>query len=480
MEASLFFTILVLAVGFYMAWNIGANDVSNAMGTSVGSGALTLRKAVCIAAVLEFCGAFFVGANVSETMQKGIIDTDLFIGDPTLLILGMCAALLGTGAWLQIASYCGWPVSTTHAIVGAIIGFGVVIGGTEAIHWEETISIGISWIVSPALSALFSYFIFSILQKKILYAMNPIVATKKLFPWLVFLVFAVFTLSMLFNGLENLNLSLSFIQALLLALFVGAVAFCISYWFIQKVKVSDNDAQTPSTASPQNVISLEKAIKHLQRVQSSTSDTTHDTVSNLVAEVRDLSQRLRKQTTLSDRTSQYTVVENAFVYLQILSACFIAFAHGANDVANAIGPVAAVLDVIKNGAISDSAQVPPWLLAFGGIGIVIGLATWGWRVIETIGKKITELTPTRGFCAEFGAATTILLASKLGLPISTTHCLVGAVLGVGLARGMKALNLGMLKEIILSWVITIPSSAVMSIFIFYLLKTVFHQFFIGV
>ena len=258
------------------------------------------------------------------------------------------------------------------------------------------------------------------------------------------------------------------------------MAFGVSYWFIQKVKVSDNDAQTPSTASPQNVISLEKAIKHLQRVQSSTSDTTHDTVSNLVAEVRDLSQRLRKQTTLSDRTSQYTVVENAFVYLQILSACFIAFAHGANDVANAIGPVAAVLDVIKNGAISDSAQVPPWLLAFGGIGIVIGLATWGWRVIETIGKKITELTPTRGFCAEFGAATTILLASKLGLPISTTHCLVGAVLGVGLARGMKALNLGMLKEIILSWVITIPSSAVMSIFIFYLLKTVFHQFFIGV
>lgn len=479
MEASLFFTILVLAVGFYMAWNIGANDVSNAMGTSVGSGALSLRKAVIVAAVLEFSGAFFVGSNVSETMQKGIIDTDLFLTDPTLLILGMCAALLGTGAWLQIASYCGWPVSTTHAIVGAIIGFGVVIGGTEAIHWEEIASIGASWVISPGLSALFSYLVFNVLQKKILFAMSPIAATKKLFPWFVFLVFIVFSLSMLFNGLENLNISLSFIQALFISILVGAVGFLISYWFIQKVKVPDNYAQTPSTISPQNVISLEKAIKHLQRVKSSTFDTTHDKVSELVSEVTHLSQSLRKETTLSERTSQYSVVENIFVYLQILSACFIAFAHGANDVANAIGPVAAVLDVIKNGAISDVSQVPSWLLAFGGIGIVIGLATWGWRVIETIGKKITELTPTRGFCAEFGAATTILLASKLGLPISTTHCLVGAVLGVGLARGMKALNLGMLKEIILSWVITIPSSAVMSIFIFYLLRMFFVQFFTG-
>lgn len=479
MEVSLFFTIIVLVVGFYMAWNIGANDVSNAMGTSVGSGALSLRKAVVLAAILEFSGAFFVGSNVSETMQKGLIDTDLFITDPTLLILGMCAALLGTGAWLQIASYCGWPVSTTHAIVGAIVGFGLVIGGTEAILWEEIISIGASWILSPCLSAFFAYVIFNILQKKILYVMSPITATKKLFPWLVFSVFTVFSLSMLFNGLENLNMSLSFMQALFLSLSIGALAYGISYWCIQRLQVPENYAQTPSNVSPQTVISLEKAVKHLQRVQSSTYEGTHEKVAELVSEVQNLAQDLRKETCLVDRTSEYCVVENLFVYLQILSACFIAFAHGANDVANAIGPVAAVLDVIKNGAISEVAQVPSWLLAFGGVGIVIGLATWGWRVIETIGKKITELTPTRGFCAEFGAATTILLASKLGLPISTTHCLVGAVLGVGLARGMKALNLGMLKDIVLSWVITIPSSAVMSIFIFYFLRMIFLQFFTG-
>src|SRR3989339_1286163 len=239
MEASLFFTILVLAVGFYMAWNIGANDVSNAMGTSVGSGALSLRKAVFLAAILEFSGAFLVGSNVSETMQKGIIDTDLFLTDPTLLILGMCAALLGTGAWLQVASYCGWPVSTTHAIVGAIIGFGVVIGGTEAIHWEEIASIGASWVISPGLSALFAFLIFNVLQKKILYAMSPIAATKKLFPWFVFLVFTVFSLSMLFNGLENMNLTLTFMQACLLSILIGTVGFLISYFFIQKIKVPD-------------------------------------------------------------------------------------------------------------------------------------------------------------------------------------------------------------------------------------------------
>jgi inorganic phosphate transporter, PiT family len=479
MEASLFFTILVLAIGFYMAWNIGANDVANAMGTSVGSGALTLRKAVCIAAVLEFSGAFLAGSNVSETIQKGIIDTDLFLADPTLLILGMCAALLGTGAWLQIASYCGWPVSTTHAIVGAVAGFGIVIGGPEAVHWEQLSSIGASWVISPGLSALVSYFLFIGLQKKILYAMNPISATKRLFPYIVLLVFFVFSLSLLFNGLDHLNIALSFTQSLLLSLLIGTIAFFIAYLFIQKVKVPDNCTATPSTINPQSVVSLNKAVKHLQRVQSSTSEDTHEKVSHLLTEVRHLSQKLRKDSTLSDRTSQYTVVENVFVYLQILSACFIAFAHGANDVANSIGPVAAVMDVIKNGAVSEVSDIPPWLLAFGGAGIVVGLATWGWRVIETIGKKITELTPTRGFCAEFGAAATILVASRLGLPISTTHCLVGAVLGVGLAKGMKALNLGMLKEIILSWVITIPSSAVMSIGFFYILRMIFNYFFTG-
>lgn len=223
-------------------------------------------------------------------------------------------------------------------------------------------------------------------------------------------------------------------------------------------------------------MSLEKAIKHLQRVQTNSLEETHTRVSGLLQEVRELSSEVKKNTSFSEETSEYKTVEKMFVYLQIFSACFVAFAHGANDVANAIGPVATVLDIIKHGTISSVSIVPPWLLAFGGVGIVIGLATWGWKVIETVGKKITELTPTRGFCAEFSAATTILIASKLGLPISTTHCIVGAVLGIGMARGLRALNLNMIREIVLSWVITIPASAVMSISIFYILKACFLSF----
>ncbi|MES2199129.1 MAG: inorganic phosphate transporter, partial [Chlamydiota bacterium] len=423
-----------------MAWNIGANDVSNAMGTSVGSGALTLKKAVFFAAILEFSGAYFAGGSVSETMQRGLLHTDVFLIDPTLLILGMCAALLATGIWLQIASYCGWPVSTTHAIVGSIVGFGLIIGGAEAVQWSRFIPIVLTWIASPVISGIISYLMFSLLQRKILFALNPIEKTKKLYPFIIFVVFFVFSISLLFNGLENFNLNLSFLELTLIATLSGFIPACISYKLVKKVKDPDTYPHFASS-KPQNIISLEKAAKHLQRVQSASFEKIHDKVSNLASEVNSLAQNMRKESKPIEKASEYKTVEKMFVYLQIFSACFVAFAHGANDVANAIGPVAAVLDIIKNGAISEIAVIPSWLLAFGGIGIVLGLATWGWRVIETIGKKITELTPTRGFCAEFGAATTILVASKLGIPLSTTHCLVGAVLGIGFARGMRALNL---------------------------------------
>ena len=465
--------LLTLVVGFYMAWNIGANDVSNAMGTSVGSGALTLKRAVLLAAVLEFSGAFFVGAPVTETMQRGLIDTTLFLTDPLQLILGMCAALFGTGIWLQCASFFGWPVSTTHAIVGAILGFGGLVGGVDAIKWSEVLFILLSWVVSPFVSAFFSYLFFYFLQRRILFTLNPKETTKRLMPYLIFIVFATFTLSLVFNGLENLNLSISFPQAIAIAIVAGLVAGTLCFLIMRRVSFSDVALATPSRMLPQNVVSLEKAVKHLQRVKVATQDEVHDTVSKLLFDVQSLTQTVREKTKFSEPTSEYHVVEKMFVYLQILSACFVAFAHGANDVSNAIGPVAVVLDIIKNGAVSQIAPIPPWLLALGGVGIVLGLATWGWRVMETIGKKITELTPTRGFCAEFGAATTILCASKLGLPISTTHCLVGAVLGIGLARGIKALNLGMLREIILSWIITIPASATLCILVYYLLRWIF-------
>jgi len=472
MEVETLLKFITLAIGFYMAWNIGANDVSNAMGTSVGSGALTLRRAVIIAAILEFSGAFFVGGHVSETIQKELIDVSLFVSDPQTLIFGMCGALLGTGIWLQLASYFRLPVSTTHAIIGAIVGFGVLSLGWAGIQWGMIGSIAISWVLSPLLSGFISYFIFSILQRKILYALNPTLATKRFIPLLLFFVFGSFALSLIFNGFGRFDLTLTVPQAILTSIAFGGIASGVGLLTVRRIPTPKTSLKPASQSLPFSVISLEKAIKHLRRVRTGSIDENHAKITQLLEEMHGLKREMRKKTSFPERTSEYLLVEKSFGYMQIISACFVAFAHGANDVANAIAPIATVLDAIKNGVVTQAHAIPSWLLIFGGVGIVIGLATWGWRVIETIGRKITELTPTRGFSAEFGAAITIIFASKLGLPISTTHCLVGAVLGVGFARGIRALNLRIVKEIALSWVITLPASALMSILCYYLLRLI--------
>ncbi|NGX59331.1 MAG: Low-affinity inorganic phosphate transporter 1 [Chlamydiae bacterium] len=471
METALLLKIIVLLIGFYMAWNIGANDVSNAMGTSVGSGALTLGRAVFIAAILEFAGAFFLGGNVSQTMQSELIDVTQFVSDPNTLIFGMCGALLGTGIWLQIASYFGLPVSTTHAIVGAIVGFGALTLGFSGVEWKMVGGIALSWVISPVISGFLSYLIFGVLQRNILYAMNPTMATKRLIPLLLFFVIATFSLSLIFNGLKRLGWVFSLQQALLASSVFGAIALGIGFLLMRRLPTPKTALQPAARTLPFSLISLEKAIKHLRRARTGSIDTTHNKITSILDEMHLLKRELRTKTSFPKRTSEYNMVEKVFGRMQIISACFIAFAHGANDVANAIAPVAAVWQTIKHGVLMENSIVPSWLLAFGGVGIIIGLATWGWRVIETIGRKITELTPTRGFSAELGAAITILLASKIGLPISTTHCLVGSVLGVGLARGLKALNLRMLREIALSWIITLPASAFMSIVCYFLLKS---------
>jgi phosphate/sulfate permease len=463
-------TILTLVIGFYMAWNIGANDVSNAMGTSVGSGALTLRRAVLLAAVMEFCGAYFLGASVSETLQSGIINPETYQDRPLTLILGMCGALLGTSIWLQIASYFGWPVSTTHAIVGAIIGFGALMGGFDSVEWTRISSIALSWVISPLISGILSFVIFTLLQRTILYALDPLESAKKYLRVFYFIVFGSFTLNLLFNGLRNLHLDLSALSSITIAAVVGVIAALISRFFLRRT--SSEPTPTP-IASPYTILSLDKAIKHLQRVRVATTTEVNAQVVTILHDLKSLSTKLREETHFTQHATDYHTVEKLFISLQIVSACYVAFAHGSNDVSNAIGPVAAVLEVLKTGVHIKSAPIPSWLLALGGAGIVLGLATWGWRVIETIGKKITALTPTRGFCAEFGTATTILLATQLGLPVSTTHCLVGAVLGVGLARGLSAINLSMIRDIGLSWLITLPASAGMSIGCFYLLKAIF-------
>ena len=472
MDIESLLTIVVLLVGFYMAWNIGANDVSNAMGTSVGSGALTLRRAVIIAAILEFSGAYFFGSNVSETMQKDLIDITLFVDTPQTLIFGMCGALLGTGIWLQIASYFGLPVSTTHAIVGAIVGFGILTIGISGIEWRMIGSIALSWVVSPVMSGIISYFIFSLLQRNILYALNPTIATKRFIPTLLFFVFLTFTISIIGGGIGRFNVTFSIAQSISLSLTVGLVAFAIGLMLMKRLQTPKDSLKPAARYLPYTLISLEKAIKHLRRVRIGAIDETNEKITGILEEMHLVKQDMREKTHFPERTSEYLVVEKVFGSMQIISACFVAFAHGANDVANAIAPIASVMSTIKNGVLNEAAPIPSWLLAFGGLGIVIGLATWGWRVIETIGKKITELTPTRGFSAEFGAAITILLASKLGLPVSTTHCLVGAVLGVGFARGIRALNLRTVREIALSWIITLPASALMSIACYFALKAI--------
>lgn len=464
--------VSTLIIGFYTAWNIGANDVANAMGTSVGSKALTMKQAVILAAILEFSGAFFVGSEVSETIQKGIVSPDAFEHEPMIFAIGMMGALLGTGIWLQLASFYRLPVSTTHAIIGAVVGFGAVAGGIYSVDWAQLAVISFSWILSPLLSGIISFILFSYLQKKILFAFHPLEATKKIAPFFVFITLFILTLALIYDGLENLHLDFSISESFLIASLTSISASILCYLLIKNIPVTT--FQTTVAAQPQHVISIEKAIKHVQRVKLSSQEEVRNKTSALLKDLENLNQTLKEKTKFTVRTTSFQEVEKIFVYLQILSASLVAFGHGANDVANAIGPVAAVVAILKSNTFVTQAQIPLWLLALGGGGIVVGLATWGWRVIETIGKKITHLTPTRGFCAEFGAAATILLASKLGLPISTTHCLVGAVLGVGLARGLTALNLRTLKDIVLTWVVTIPICALISILVFFLLRFIFQ------
>jgi phosphate/sulfate permease len=464
--------ILVLTAGLYMAWNIGANDVANAIGTSVGSGALTLRNACIIAAIFEFTGAFFFGSHVTDMMQEGIVNPDFFINKPTVFVFGMLSALIAAGIWLQLASYFGWPVSTTHAIVGAIVGFGVIVGGTEAVHWDNVLYIAGGWIFSPFIGGFISYLIFNTLRKRIFYAPCPVTAAKSLTPILVFVVVSTLGIIVIFNGLKNIHLNLSFFEAFLISTCLGFIGSGIAWITVRRIITPSGELKEAPDYSPTAIMALEKAYKHLKKMRKETKGEMAYKVTQLLHGV----ERLTKETQKKERigSSDYITVEKIFGYLQVMSACALAFAHGANDVANAIGPLSAAVSVLNSGVVAlSSTPIPTWTLALGGAGIIFGLATWGWRVIETIGKKITELTPSRGFSAEFGAALTIVFASRLGLPVSTTHILVGSVLGVGMARGLEALDLRTTRDIFISWIVTVPAGALLSIVCFYLLDFIF-------
>ncbi|MFT4592386.1 MAG: PiT family inorganic phosphate transporter [Phycisphaerales bacterium] len=473
MEYTTALMTLALLFGFYMAWNIGANDVANAMGTSVGSGALTFKRAVILAAILEFAGAFFVGSSVSDTVRKGIVDPVLFEGDPQAFVLGMLSALLAAGVWLQIASYFGWPVSTTHSIVGAIVGFGVVYGGLSAVEWGGVGKIAASWIVSPLMSGTISFLIFQVVLHRVFYRADPVKAVRTFTPYMVFIVLAIMTLVMVFKGLKHLHLDLSFPIALLVASGVGLLGAIVSVFLLRRYKTDDTDEDQRQAREQYTTRAMTRALKHLHRARRSAGVEELASIDAVIKETRSLTDTSSKRANLGSTNNEFRQVERIFIFLQILTACFVAFAHGANDVANAIGPLSAAVQTINQGAVAATSVVPMWALALGGVGIIVGLATYGWRVMETVGKKITELTPSRGFCAEFGAATTIVIASKLALPISTTHTLVGAVLGVGLARGIGAINLSTVRDIALSWVITIPAGALLAIIFYKTLSLIF-------
>jgi len=404
------------AVGFLMAWGIGANDVANAMGTSVGSKALTIKQAIIIAMIFEFAGAYLAGGEVTSTIRKGIIDASYFVDQPELLVYGMTAALLAAGLWLIIASFFGWPVSTTHSIVGAIVGFSAVGVGVDSVTWSKVGGIVGSWVVTPLISGIIAYFIFMSSQKLIFNTKDPITNAKRYVPFYMFLAGLILSLVTITKGLKHVGLHFSTFEAVTLAIIVGILVAMVGKIFVNRVKIDPK----------------------------------------------------------ADKQMHFANVEKIFAVLMIVTACAMAFAHGSNDVANAIGPLAAVVSIVEHdGQITAKAELAWWILPLGGVGIVLGLAIFGKRVMATIGQGITHLTPSRGFAAELAAASTVVIASGTGLPISTTQTLVGAVLGVGMARGIAALNLGVVRNIVISWVVTLPIGAGLSIIFFFMLKSVF-------
>jgi len=403
--------VIAIIVGFYMAWNIGANDVANSMADAVGSKALTIFWAVVLAGICNFCGAVLVGSHVTDTVRQGIIDTQAFAHDPRMLAHGMVCAMLAAAVWLNVASYFGMPVSTTHSIVGAIIGFGILQAGLGHIHWGKLGQIVASWFISPLAGGIMAFVIFKLISRYILSVEKPVVAARKGVPVCVFFTFAILIIAIIYKGLKNIHLDLKGSEAITLSIIGGLIAAGISNLFIRRNR--NYNGELPFE-------------------------------------------------------QQLAAVEKIFAVLVIITSCTVAFAHGANDVANAIGPLAAVAEIVKNNTVPGKVPVNIWFLVLGGLGIAVGLATFGYRVMRLVGTKVTEITPSRGVAADLSTMVTVLTCSRLGLPISTTHTLIGAIIGVGLARGITAINRKVVASIFTSWLVTIPVAAGLTV-LFYLL-----------
>ena len=407
---------LALVLGVFMTWGIGANDVANAMGTSVGSGAITVTTAVIIAAIFEFAGAAIAGGHVTTTVRRNIVDAAAFVDTPEILVLGMLAALFSAAVLLLVASARGWPVSTTHSIVGAIIGFAIVSAGTAAVNWPKVGQIAASWVISPLIGGAIAFALKVSVRKLILNSADPVASARHWGPGYVFLLGFVVSLVTLFKGLKHLKLELSIDESFLVATVIGLAAAVLGKYLIGRVRTTESDNRDRALAN----------------------------------------------------------VERVFTPMMLFAACAMAFAHGSNDVANGIGPLAAVFGIVgAGGEIAGKSALPLWVLLLGGAGIVAGLATYGYRVMQTIGTRITPLTPNRGFCATLAAAATVVLASRTGLPVSTTHIAVGAVMGVGLARSIDEVDLRLFRDIFVSWVVTLPLAAGLAALAFIVLRALF-------
>jgi len=382
----------------------------------VGSGAITVTTAIIIAGIFEFAGAALAGGHVTATIRKGIIDPTPIVNTPEVLIFGMLAALLAAAVWLMIASSRGWPVSTTHSIVGAVVGFAIAGIGLDAVKWDKIGQIVASWVVSPVLGGTIAFILMISIRRLILNTDNPFQNAKRWGPIYVFLVGFVIALVTLFKGLKHLKLDLSIPMSFLFATLFGLLTAALGWYLINRVQVDES----------------------------------------------------------AEAEYHFASVEKVFIPMMLFTACGMAFAHGSNDVANGVGPLAAVYGLVESGGeVAQKSALPIWVLLLGGFGIVVGLATYGYRVMRTIGTKITELTPTRGFSATMAAAATVVLASRTGMPVSTTHIAVGAVMGVGLARGIGALDLRVIGGIVVSWVVTLPIGGTLAALFFFTLKGIF-------
>jgi PiT family inorganic phosphate transporter len=409
------YIFLAGAFGIFMAWGIGANDVANAMATSVGSKALTIRQALVIAAVFEFAGAYLAGGEVTNTIRSGIVSVEAFDAHPEYLVWGMLASLLSAGIWLTVASFKGWPVSTTHSIVGAIVGFAAVGVGTDAVSWGSVFNIATSWVFSPFIAGVLAFLVFTSIHKLVLDTKEPLKNARRYGPYYLFAVGFILSLVTVKKGLAHVGLNIPDFAELFIAIGVGVLIAVGGAILIKRVKIDEH----------------------------------------------------------ADKSFHFANVEKIFGVLMIFTASAMAFAHGSNDVANAVGPMSAIISLVQDGELAAKSAVPSWVLLVGAVGIVLGLATFGYQVMTTVGKKITELTPSRGFAAEFATASTVVVASYTGLPISTTHTLVGAILGVGFARGIAAIDMRIVGNIFMSWVVTLPAGAILSILFFFMLKGMF-------